>query len=64
MNKIDATLTEDELLVDDLMARARAAQAAFEKDATQDRYDRAAQAVGILSPISQSQSTSMCLFSR
>ena len=33
MNKIEATLTEDELLVDDLMARARAAQARMARDA-------------------------------
>ena len=33
-------------LVDSIVARARTAQSAFEKEATQDRYDRAAQAVG------------------
>ena len=32
----------DETIVDELIVRARKAQAAFEKDATQDRYDRAA----------------------
>ncbi|MBV0892646.1 aldehyde dehydrogenase family protein [Paracoccus sp. Z118] len=39
-----AALSDEELLVDDLVARARAAQAAFEKDADQARYDNAAAA--------------------
>jgi sulfoacetaldehyde dehydrogenase len=33
---------DEEALVDNLVARARAAQARFEKDATQERYDTAA----------------------
>lgn len=35
-------LSSDEIIVDELVARARKAQAAFEKDADQERYDRAA----------------------
>lgn len=35
-------LSDDELVVDDLIARARKAQQAFEKNATQERYDQAA----------------------
>jgi len=38
--------TEDTSIVDELVARARVAQAAFEKDADQERYDRAAKAAG------------------
>ena len=37
-----APLSDDAILVDTLVARARKAQAAFEQDATQERYDRAA----------------------
>ena len=36
---------DDRTLVDSIMARARVAQAAFEADGSQHRYDRAAQAV-------------------
>ncbi len=39
---LQSELTPDEVLVDQLVARARTAQVAFEKDATQDRYDKAA----------------------
>ena len=39
-------LDNDLALVDEIVARARAAQKAFEAGATQERYDRAAQAVG------------------
>ena len=46
MNRIEPGTSPDETAVDELIARARAAQAAFERDATQARYDRAAQAAG------------------
>lgn len=42
VQKLQDDLSPDEILVDDLVARARVAQAAFEKDATQGRYDHAA----------------------
>ena len=38
------TATDDAALVDDLVARARAAQAAYEQGGSQRRYDRAAEA--------------------
>jgi sulfoacetaldehyde dehydrogenase len=41
-----ADLSPDEAMIDDLVMRARVAQAAFEKGADQSRYDRAALAVG------------------
>ena len=38
--------TPDTAIVDDLVARARVAQADFEKGADQNRYDRASLAAG------------------
>ncbi len=41
-----ADVSPDEAMIDDLVARARTAQLAFENDADQTRYDRAALAIG------------------
>ena len=39
---MQSDLSPDEALVDEMLANARKAQARFERDATQDRYDKAA----------------------
>ncbi len=44
VQKLQDDLSPDEMLVDQLVARSRLAQAAFEKDANQARYDNAASA--------------------
>ncbi len=42
VHSLQSDMTSDEIIVDELITRARIAQAAFEKDATQETYDKAA----------------------